>query len=108
MERNKKGARNVYKEEEKGYIRAFGKNMSACGERGIYFGMCGAAAKGITIDHNCKRHENNLRINKEKSLIYLSKSRTFSMAHLAGFEPTAFRLGVQRVVFSIVCYDVLQ
>ena len=30
------------------------------------------------------------------------------MAHLAGFEPTAFRLGVQRAVFSIVCCDVLQ
>ena len=30
------------------------------------------------------------------------------MAHLAGFEPTAFRLGVSKGVLSIGCCDVLQ
>ena len=29
------------------------------------------------------------------------------MAHLAGFEPTAFRLGVSKDVLSIGCCDVL-
>ena len=29
------------------------------------------------------------------------------MAHLAGFEPTAFRLGVSKGVLSIGCCDVL-
>ena len=29
------------------------------------------------------------------------------MAHLAGFEPTAFRLGVSKSVLSIGCCDVL-
>ena len=51
-----------------------------------------------------ERPENNLQTNKEKPLIYLSKSRTFSMAHLAGFEPTAFRLGGGRsILLSYRC-----
>jgi len=44
---------------------------------------------------------------KKKALIFLMKSRLFSMAHPSGFEPKAFRLGVSKGVLSIGCCDVL-
>ena len=53
---------------------------------------------------NCSK---NLTSSKRKSPDLSSKSRLFPMAHLAGFEPTAFRLGVNKDVLSIGCCDVL-
>ena len=50
-----------------------------------------------------------LQITKTKKKIpdLTMQIEDFLMAHLAGFEPTAFRLGVNKGVFSIGCCDVL-
>ena len=57
-----------------------------------------------TTPKYAERPKNNLQTNKEKSLIYPSKSRTFSVAHPSGFEPKAFRLGGGRsILLSYEC-----